>query len=319
MGSTAMGRFWLSCQRSFQSNAARGCRRRALTRPPAGLLLAAGFLLSLSLFSPVYASDYPEAHLLGYTFTFDGKTYDPVRDESTWHYTVTGPMVSGPTYKDLSHWILALCTPHVVVEASGNKWERRTKPDPHHGLIGIKWDDKVDKQGSASFYFVLKGDWGIDYSVAVAAKAGQGLESGLLPGPACQADSCRIDYEVTARNDWRFLKPGTYAASVMQIHLHGSSGVLLAFDSFSEAVEPHQWGEGPAIHFEYSLGRTLEEASDRGWLPATVFNKEEVIVDKAAVTQGVRLTVWARAVVADVTRASEYRGGGTVSVQLLCD
>lgn len=319
-----MGWSRLGCQRKFKWNGTgTAAVQSAAARPtPARLtsLLASviALLLSLSFSIPSYASDFPTVNLLGFTFAFDGKTYDPVRDESTWHYTVTGPMVSGPTYKDLSHWILALCGPQQVVEASG-KWERNSKPDPHHGLIGVKFEDKVDKEGSASFYFVLKGDWGIDYSVAVAAKAGQGKESGVLPGPACQADSCRIDYELSSRNDWRFLKPGTYAASVMQIHLHGSTGVLLAFDSFSEAVEPQEWGEGPAIHFEYSLGRTLEEASARGWLPATVFNKEEVIVDKAAVTQGARLTVWARAVVTDVTMASEYRGVGTVSVQLLCD
>lgn len=277
-----------------------------------------GFLLILPS-SKAGASTYPETTLHGFTFTFDDKTYDPVRDESTWHYTVTGPMVSGPTYKDLSHWILALCTPHVVVDASGHKWERNTKPDPHHGLVGIKWNDKVDKQGSASFYFVLKGDWDVDLTVAVAMKAGQDKDSGVLPGPACQAGTCRIDYDITTRSDWRFLKPGEYAAALAHIDMHGDSTVRLTFQEFGDAEYMNPWDSSPDIHFEYSVGATIDDADAFGWYPALSFNGKEVVIPKAAVMQGARVKVWARATVTEVNLSSEYGGGGGVEVSLLCD
>lgn len=281
------------------------------------LFLSISFLF---LSSPsVHASAFPEATLLGFTFTFDGKEYDPATDESTWRYTVTGPMVSGPTYKDLSHWILALCAPHEVVEASGHKWERRSNPDPHHGLIGIKWDDKVSKEGSASFHFVLKGDWAVDMSLAVAAKAGQGKESGVLPGPGCQGDSCRIDYNVSTRSDWRFLKPGEYTTVLTRVDVQGDTGVRLGFADFGDAAYRNPWASSPDIYFEYSVGVTLDDADAFGWYPAAGFNGEEVVIPKAVVAQGARVNVWARALVTKANLSSEYGGRGRVEVQLLCD
>lgn len=300
----------------FSTGTARGARPGRGAVPLAGLLVVA-LLLIFPSFPSAHAS-YPAATLLGFTFTFDGKDYNAARDESTWHYTVTGPMVGGPTYKDLSHWILALCAPHVVVEASG-AWERRTTPDPHHGLIGIKWDDEVSKTGSRSFYFVLKGDWDIDMTVAIGAKAGSDTASGVLPGPSCQPDACRIDYDITTRSDWRFMKPGTYAAVMMQLDLHGDSDVRLSFRDFANPEYLNPWVSAPPVHFEYSVGVTIDDADAYGWLPASNFNSEEVTVPKAVVSQGARLNVWGRVTVTDHTLSSDYHGGGRIIISPLCN
>lgn len=156
-------------------------------------------LFVIPSFLHIYASSYSETELLGYTFRFDGMDYNPAIDESTWYYTVTGPMVSGPRYKDLSHWIIALCTPHTVKDASG-AWERSLRPDPHHGVVGIKRNDEVAKTGSRSFYFVLKGNWTVGETIRIGAKAGPETAVGVLPGPSCEVDICELDYFVTTRS-----------------------------------------------------------------------------------------------------------------------
>lgn len=286
-----------------------------------GPVTAAVLMIIISL-SPTlaWASPYAEATLLGFTFTFEGKTYDPHRNESTWSYTVTGPMFSGSTYKDLSHWIMALCTLHEVKDASGNDWERRSNPDPHHGLIGIKWDDEVSKNESRSFYFVLEGDWAIDLTVNIAAKAGTLIESGMLPGPSCQPEppACRIDYDITTRSDWRFLKPGTYAASVFQIQLSGASAVRVGFSDFLDAEYVADWSVSPPIRFDYSIGSTLAAADTFGWRSAAAFNDLEVVIPRHEVQAGTRVNVWMRAVVSETNRSSEYRGGGRIRIVPLC-
>lgn len=275
------------------------------------------FLL-LHVFSPAQASPYGETTLLGFTFRFDGTEYNPATDESTWHYTVTGPMVSGPAYKDLSHWMIALCQPHTVPDASG-RWERRHNPDPHHGLVGIKWDEEVSKTGSRSFYFVLKGHWAVTDAVVIAAKAGPNKALGVLPGPACKPDVCRVDYSITTRSDWRFLKPGTYAAPAARVQLHGESAVRLRFSGFGDAGYVADWSLSPPIVFEYSIGPTLADAEAFGWRSAHQFNDLEVVVPKHAVQDGAQVIVWLRAHVLSAHRSSDYEGGGSISIELLCD
>nr|MBO2471239.1 hypothetical protein [Bacillota bacterium] len=104
-------------------------------------------------------------------------------------------------YKDLSHWLIPLCVPHTVTRASGN-WERLTRPDPIHGIAGLKWDEEVSKLGSKSFFFVLKGQWDVADSAPIAAKAGSEEAVGYLPGPSCDLKVCRVDYDVTTQGSF---------------------------------------------------------------------------------------------------------------------
>lgn len=298
--------------------------RFASPRRSSGLLacfFALLIFIASSLFNlaSVARAESTAAELLGFTISFDGKHYDSTTDESTWYYTVSGPMVSGPTYKDLSHWILALCAPHEVVEASGHKWERRTNPDPHHGLIGIKWDDKVSKTDSRSFHFVLRGDWAVGETVAVAAKAGPETAAAVLPGPACSPDMCRVDYEVTSRVDWRVLTPGVFAARASQISLSGDNAVRLQFSDFQNPQYLADWTASTPIHLEYSVGKTLDDAVAFGWHSAAAFNDVEVIVPQHEVAVGTQLGVWVRGTFSAVNRSSDYRGGGRIAIVPLCD
>lgn len=269
-------------------------------------------------FANAYAISHAETTLLGFTFRLDGVGYNPATDESTWYYTVTGPNVVGPVYKDLSHWIIALCVPHTVQEASG-AWERLTKPDPHHGIAGIKWDEEVSKTGSRSFHFVLKGNWDVAESVAVGAKAGPETAVGVLPGPSCQVDMCELDYFVTTHSHWRFLKPGVYAAPAVQMELAGNSAVRLRFSDFHDPESLGGWNMVPTIFVDYSLGATLEEAEAFGWHTAQQFNGLEVAIPKAAVQEGVETSVWMRVLITDLHRSSEYAGGGRVGIETVCD
>lgn len=280
-------------------------------------------IFSILFLSPNFSAPANAAEgvqLLGYTFTFDGKTYDPVRDESTWHYTVAGPDTDAFAYNDVPDWMLALCTPGVVhdVKYASNGGRVQATADRNHQLVGLRWDATVSSTASASFYFTLRGDWEVDESVTVSAGDGRGFDTALLPGPACQSGSCRLDYEIKHRADWRILQPGTYAAVLMQIHLHGDSDVRLTFRDFGEPENSNPSVSTPPIYFEYSIGDTIQAAEARGWLSAGLFNSEEVIVPHADVSAGVRINVWGRAVVTDYTMSSEYSSRGTGGIGLVC-
>lgn len=266
----------------------------------------------------IYASSYPETELLGFTFRFDGTEYNPATDESTWYYTVTGPMVPGPRYKDLSHWIIALCTPHTVTAASG-AWERMRRPDPHHGIIGLKWDDEVSKTGSRTFSFSVKGNWTISETVQIGAKAGPETAQGVLPGPSCEVDICELNYFLTTQSNWRFLKPGVYAAPAMYIQFAGKSAARLSFSDFRDAEYVADWSMSPNIVVEYSLGATLADAEAFGWHTAHQFNDLEVVIPQHAVQAGAQVNVWMRIHVTDVHRSSDYLGGGRVTIDVVCD
>lgn len=259
-----------------------------------------------------------ETTLLGFAFRFDGVEYNPTTDESIWRYTVIGPNVSGPTYKDLSHWLIALCVSHEVKNASG-RWERLTRPDPHHGIVGLKWDDEVSKTGSRSFYFVLKGRWSEVGMVQVGAKAGTDTAVGYLPGPSCEPKMCKVDYEMTTGKFWRFLKPGVYAAPAFYILVTGDADVRLSFSDFRD---PEYLGGGnmlPTILVDYSIGDTLEEAEAFGWRSARQFNELEVVVPKSDAQGGALVTIWMRVHLSELNRSSEYLGVGRVTISTQCD
>lgn len=275
-------------------------------------------LLIVQLFAAGYAAAYGETTLLGFTFRFEGVEYDPAADTSVWTYTVTGPGVDGPQFKDLSHWIMALCPQHTVLKASG-RWERSAKPDPHHGLVGIKWDEEVSKTGSRTFYFVLQGRWAVDAAVQIGVKAGTATASDVLPGPACRVDVCRVDYAVTTRSDWHFLKPGVYAAPALHVQLTGDGAVLLRFSGFGDAYYVADPGLSPPVVFEYSVGPTLDAAEALGWHTADQFNDLEVVVPRDAVRAGATVTVWLKALVTEAHRSSDYAGGGRVGIEPVCD
>jgi hypothetical protein len=111
---------------------------------------------------------------------------------STWTYKVTGVAPGGPTYKDLSHWVLALCNNHSVTVATGNF---EVVNDPTLNVYGLKWDDEINKSGGTeTFAFTLDGHYEVD-DIEVAFKAGQNLFYCTIPGPGCAIDDGSPDFD----------------------------------------------------------------------------------------------------------------------------
>lgn len=116
----------------------------------------------------------------GFKFEFDGVTNNG-NGTSTWTYTVTGVGAN----RDLSHWVLALCEDHEIIDASyPGKWE--VVNDPTTGIYGIKWDKEVGKNGdSKTFSFTINGVYDIEV-VDVAFKAGWYSYYCTINGPSCE-------------------------------------------------------------------------------------------------------------------------------------
>lgn len=285
------------------------------------LLVVSMLVLSLAFVNPgLVAAAHPETTVLGYTFQFEGKTYDPVRDESTWHYSVRGSLSDGVGYMDLIWWSFTFCAPsvvHNVNDVSAGGFVQTSKHDQGTSS-GIRWEQVVAKTSAVSFSFVLQGDWDVGLSLTVRAGDGHTAAVGTLPGPACQADACRVDYDITTRTDWRFMGRGEYAARAWQIRLSGNAAVRLKFNDFQDVRQLNDGGVSAPIRFEYSIGSTLDEAEAFGWHSAAAFNDMEVIVKQDDVAATARVDVWARVFITEAHRSSDYFGSGRIAVIPSC-
>lgn len=121
----------------------------------------------------------------GFDVQFDGVVNNS-NGTSTWTYTITG--INAP--HDLSHWVLALCEDHVVLDATPNDGEENVaKVDPTTGVYGIKWDVEVDKNGGQqTFSVTLNGQYD-EVETDLAIKAGQIITHCTTTGPDC-GDQC---------------------------------------------------------------------------------------------------------------------------------
>ncbi|MCF7885698.1 MAG: LruC domain-containing protein [Candidatus Marinimicrobia bacterium] len=137
---------------------------------------------SLSKSSSIIATNTDTSTFNGYEFTFDGFSNNN-DGTSTWTYTITGVAGQGPGVKDLSYWVLALCDDHIVDNANPNKWE--VVNDNNTGVYGIKWEQKVGKDGGAkTFSFTLDDQYQVG-DVEVAFKAGPDSYYSTINGPSC--------------------------------------------------------------------------------------------------------------------------------------
>jgi len=126
--------------------------------------------------------DYTSTTFGGFQFDYDGMV-ENIDGTSTWTYTITGVAPSGPQYKDLSHWVLALCNNHNVTSGTPSGWEVNT--DPTLNIFGIKWDEEINKTGGVeTFSFTLDNQYDVE-PVEVAFKAGQNLHYCTIFGPSC--------------------------------------------------------------------------------------------------------------------------------------
>ncbi|NUM71160.1 MAG: choice-of-anchor A family protein [Ignavibacteriaceae bacterium] len=104
--------------------------------------------------------------------------YNNINNTTTFTYQVTGDG-SG---KDLSHWVLGICSSHVNPTGTPNPNSLGT--DPTTGLYGFKWDVAVNINQSKTFTITLPGNWGVE-PLTVAVKAGLIIDFGTVDGPAC--------------------------------------------------------------------------------------------------------------------------------------
>lgn len=132
------------------------------------------FILGLFFFSSINATTIGD-----YNVTYLGVTYNYQANTTTFSYKVTGDGQG----KDLSHWVVALCTNHQVVSSNYN-YEVNT--DPRTGVYGIKWNVSVSINGSKTFTFTLSGIFST-MDVTAAIKAGTSNYYGTITGPACDA------------------------------------------------------------------------------------------------------------------------------------
>jgi len=156
------------------------------------LVVMAGAIAFADVGVPVYFN----SHFI----VFNGKTYDPALDRSTWSYTVTS---SGSPA--ISHWILGLCLPdHVVTAASPSNWSI-VDPDKFTGVSGIKWDQGFDTETTIDFSQPKLEQWfgGTHQSLGtltVTVKASVDYEITAYytvtptPTPAFDGDPLRFEY-----------------------------------------------------------------------------------------------------------------------------
>ena len=129
--------------------------------------------------------DYNSSTFGGFLFEYDGMI-ENIDGTSTWTYTVSGVSPGGPDYKDLSHWVLALCEDHTVTTPTTDGWEVNT--DPTLDFYGIKWDEEINKEeGTTTFSFTLDDQYDVE-PVTVGFKAGTELFYCEIYGPSCESD-----------------------------------------------------------------------------------------------------------------------------------
>ena len=155
------------------------------------LVATAGAIAFADVGVPVYFNSH--------VIVFNGKTYDPVLDRSTWSYTVTS--VGSPA---ISHWVLGLCLPdHVVTAASPGNWEI-VDPDKFTLVSGIKWDQGFDTETTIDFWVTLAGNWEVA-EVNAGIKAGSLTFTGMIDGPSCTPFT--LDLTVSGLTDLTITQP----------------------------------------------------------------------------------------------------------------
>lgn len=209
------------------------------------LVATAGAIAFAEVGVPVYIGPH--------VIVFNGKTYDPVLDRSTWSYTVTS--IGSPA---ISHWVLELCLPtHVVTAAGPGIWEIKD-PDKFTGVSGIKWDQGFDTETTIDFSVTLIGDWEVE-PVDAGIKAGQLTFTGLVDGPSCTPFT--LDLTVSGLTDLTITQPkleqwfgGTYQSlGTLTVTVEASAGYqITAYYTVTPTPTPAFTND--PLRFEYPAG-----------------------------------------------------------------
>ena len=121
----------------------------------------------------------------------------PAAGQSTWYYTFTSGRKPA-----ISHVTFALGCPGIMILGAG-MWDGENmdklmykagmpepgtfpgapKGDPTTGIVGLKFDLGFDDGATRHYYFTVNGNYA-PQSMTVAVKAGNGFDTGTLPGPS---------------------------------------------------------------------------------------------------------------------------------------
>lgn len=119
----------------------------------------------------------------GYQFVFNAMI-ENMDGTSTWTYTITGTSPAGPSYKDLSHWVMELCDDHRVVEATPSDYITYIT-DPSLNIYGIKWNKEINKNGGSMIFSVTLGQYYDIGLINIGFKTDQNLHYCTIKGPGC--------------------------------------------------------------------------------------------------------------------------------------
>lgn len=182
---------------------------------------------------------------------YDGRTYDPVLNQTTFSYTVT-------VYDDpaLSHFTVGfpLCD-NISVVTYEPLDAVSIGLDPTTGVYGIKWDGGLDTGLTETYSVTLQGNIA-EGTIEVAVKAGQFAALGERPGPACDAyvtgDTWDISGTVFVDADLDgVLDAGEPLLANVTVALYGDEGQLL---STTITGPDGQYVFADLVAGEYSVG-----------------------------------------------------------------
>ena len=164
------------------------------------LVLAAVWFGAPTLPAEAVDFDQHQVNFLGVQYD------DPATGQSTWFYEVKGGPLGGPNNPDISHVTFAISTCATILDAgkwagptgfdtrySGAGSPTPTPPypkspatDPTTGITGLKFDEGLQKNQTAYYYFTLDGNYQTD-KVNMAVKAGPNeyYNQVELPSPDC--------------------------------------------------------------------------------------------------------------------------------------
>lgn len=149
------------------------------------VVLVFSIILSTSI---VFAQPVPVTE--DYIVEFLGVDYDEPANTSTWTYNLT--CVGEPEISHFDFEFKTVCDPPLtaIIDAGPEPWEIKDadNPDPTTGIVGLKFDQSINKNESLVVWFTLEGLWGIN-DMEVWIKAGNQVPytgpSYLPEGPAC--------------------------------------------------------------------------------------------------------------------------------------